>query len=75
LIINTHNQPEYLARVLMAVARQIALPNEVLLGVDGSETEASRAGLPANDDLLEKAKREQSVRCNLGLDQHQPASK
>jgi len=36
---------------------------------------ASRAGLPANDDLLEKAKREQAVRCNLGLDQHQPASK
>jgi glycosyltransferase involved in cell wall biosynthesis len=36
---------------------------------------AGRAGLPANDDLLEKAKREKAVRCTLGLDQHLPANK
>ncbi len=36
LIINTHEQPEYLARVLSAVARQISPPEEVLLADDGS---------------------------------------
>jgi glycosyltransferase involved in cell wall biosynthesis len=36
LIINTHEQPDYLARVLSAVARQISPPEEVLLADDGS---------------------------------------
>ena len=36
LIINTHEQPEYLARVLGAVSRQLSLPEEVLLADDGS---------------------------------------
>jgi glycosyltransferase involved in cell wall biosynthesis len=36
LIINTHEQPEYLARVLGAVARQTSQPEEVLLADDGS---------------------------------------
>ena len=36
LIINTHEQPEYLARVLSAVSRQISPPEEVLLADDGS---------------------------------------
>jgi glycosyltransferase involved in cell wall biosynthesis len=36
LIINTFNQPDYLARVLAAVARQTAPPAEVLLADDGS---------------------------------------
>ena len=37
LVINTFNQPEYLARVLAAVARQHSPPDEVLLADDGSE--------------------------------------
>jgi GT2 family glycosyltransferase len=36
LIINTHEQPDYLARALSAVARQISPPEEVLLADDGS---------------------------------------
>ena len=36
LVINTFNQPDYLARVLAAVARQSAPPDEVLLADDGS---------------------------------------
>ncbi len=36
LIINTFNQPEYLGRVLAAVARQTRRPDEVLLADDGS---------------------------------------
>ena len=36
LIINTHEQPEYLARVLGAISRQISSPEEVLLADDGS---------------------------------------
>ena len=35
LIINTHEQPDYLARALSAVARQISPPEEVLLADDG----------------------------------------
>lgn len=37
LIINTHNQPDYLARVLRAVAGQASAPDELLLADDGSE--------------------------------------
>lgn len=36
LIINSFEQPEYLARVLAAIARQTSLPEEVLLADDGS---------------------------------------
>lgn len=36
LIINSFEQPEYLARVLAGVARQTSLPEEVLLADDGS---------------------------------------
>jgi glycosyltransferase involved in cell wall biosynthesis len=36
LIINTWNQPEYLARVLRAVSSQTSRPDEVLLADDGS---------------------------------------
>jgi len=39
LVINTFNQPEYLARVLAAVARQHTPPDEVLLADDGSGPE------------------------------------
>lgn len=39
LIINTWNQPHYLARVLEAVSRQSSLPDEVLLADDGSDEE------------------------------------
>jgi len=41
LIINTHNQPEYLSRVLNAVTRQTSVPDEVLLADDGSEAETA----------------------------------
>jgi glycosyltransferase involved in cell wall biosynthesis len=37
LVINTFNQPDYLARVLKAVAQQSAPPDEVLLADDGSD--------------------------------------
>jgi glycosyltransferase involved in cell wall biosynthesis len=37
LIINTWNQPDYLQRVLNAVAVQSSLPDEVLLADDGSD--------------------------------------
>jgi GT2 family glycosyltransferase len=37
LVINTFNQPDYLVRVLAAVAGQSAPPDEVLLADDGSE--------------------------------------
>jgi glycosyltransferase involved in cell wall biosynthesis len=37
LVINTYNQPEYLARVLAAVTAQTSPPDEVLLADDGSE--------------------------------------
>lgn len=37
LVVNTFNQPDYLARVLAAVAAQISPPDEVLLADDGSE--------------------------------------
>ena len=36
LILNTYEQPEYLARVLAAVARQTSQPEEVILADDGS---------------------------------------
>lgn len=36
LVINTFNQPDYLARVLSAAARQSVPPDEVLLADDGS---------------------------------------
>jgi glycosyltransferase involved in cell wall biosynthesis len=42
LIINTHEQPEYLARVLGAVSRQISAPEEVLLADDGSGEQTKR---------------------------------
>lgn len=38
LIITTYNQPEYLARVLAAVARQSVKPEEVFLADDGSDS-------------------------------------
>jgi glycosyltransferase involved in cell wall biosynthesis len=39
LVINTFNQPDYLSRVLNAVARQTQLPDGVVLADDGSEAE------------------------------------
>lgn len=37
LVVNTFNQPEYLARVLQAVSQQSSLPDEVVLADDGSD--------------------------------------
>jgi len=42
LIVNTYNQPEYLGRVLHAIARQTALPQELLVADDGSDPETRR---------------------------------
>ncbi len=42
LIINTHNQPDYLSRVLQATSRQSQPPDEVLLADDGSTEETRR---------------------------------
>jgi glycosyltransferase involved in cell wall biosynthesis len=42
LIISTCNAPEYLARVLRAVSRQTASPDEVLLADDGSGEETKQ---------------------------------
>jgi glycosyltransferase involved in cell wall biosynthesis len=42
LIINTYDQPDYLARVLAAVGRQSETPEEVLLADDGSGEETRR---------------------------------
>ena len=39
LVINTYNQPQYLSRVLEAVAAQSQLPDEVLVADDGSGPE------------------------------------
>lgn len=42
LIINTYNQPEYLARVLASVSGQTSLPDEVVVADDGSGEETQR---------------------------------
>jgi len=42
LVINTFNQPDYLARLLAAIARQTSPPDEILLADDGSD-EKTRA--------------------------------
>jgi glycosyltransferase involved in cell wall biosynthesis len=42
LIVNTYDQPDYLARVLTAVAAQTALPREVVLADDGSGDDTRR---------------------------------
>ena len=39
LVVNTFNQPDYLARVLAAISRQTHSPAEVLLADDGSDPE------------------------------------
>lgn len=42
LVINTYNQPEYLVRVLAAVAAQSQVPDEVLVADDGSGPETQQ---------------------------------
>jgi glycosyltransferase involved in cell wall biosynthesis len=42
LIVNTYNRPDYLGRVLGAVARQTTPPEEVLLADDGSDAATRR---------------------------------
>ena len=37
LVINTSNQPEYLARILTAISHQSSVPDEVLLAEDGTD--------------------------------------
>lgn len=55
LIINTFNQPEYLARVLEAVTRQRSLPEEVLVADDGSGEETRQ--------VFQKWRTRQTIRC------------
>lgn len=38
IIVNTYNSPDYLARVLRAIARQTSRPDEVVLADDGSDS-------------------------------------
>ena len=38
LVVNTHDSPDYLARVLRATARQTSRPDEVVLADDGSDS-------------------------------------
>ena len=42
LIINTYDQPDYLARILAGAARQTRLPDEVVLADDGSGAETRK---------------------------------
>ena len=42
VIVNTCNQPDYLARVLQSLSRQRALPHEVLVADDGSTAETQQ---------------------------------
>lgn len=42
LIVNTYNQPDYLARVLRAISAQSAPPDELVLADDGSDDETRR---------------------------------
>ena len=42
LVINTYDQPDYLARVLAGAARQTRLPDEVVLADDGSGAETRK---------------------------------
>jgi len=55
LVINAYNQPEYLKRVLKAVARQNRLPEEVLLADDGSSDDVR--------ELFQNWSARQSCRC------------
>jgi glycosyltransferase involved in cell wall biosynthesis len=63
LVINTFNQPDYLARVLNAVSRQSSLPDEVLLADDGSG-DATKAA-------FEAWRGKQSFRCEHVWQEHQ----
>jgi glycosyltransferase involved in cell wall biosynthesis len=63
LVINTFNQPDYLGRVLKAVARQSSLPEEVLLADDGSADETKIA--------FEKWRAKLSSRCEHVRQEHQ----
>ena len=63
LIINTHNQPEYLARILSAVTQQAAPPDEVLLADDGSGAETR--------EVFAAWKAKQSCRCEHVWQEHE----
>lgn len=75
LVINTFNQPEYLARVLSAVSRQTRRPDEVVLADDGSGPETrevfeqwrSAAGIPARHAWQEQAGFRRSRILNLAI--------
>ena len=63
LIINTFNQPDYLSRVLRAVSRQSALPEEVVLADDGSADETKT--------VFEQWRLAQKFRCEHAWQEHQ----
>jgi glycosyltransferase involved in cell wall biosynthesis len=63
LVINTFNQPDYLARVLHAVSLQKELPEEVLLADDGSESETKM--------VFDRWRAGQSFRCEHARQEHQ----
>jgi glycosyltransferase involved in cell wall biosynthesis len=55
VVVNTYNQPEYLIRVLNALARQTRSPDELLIADDGSG--------PETRDALATWGKQQSIRC------------
>ena len=63
LVINTFNQPDYLARVLNAVSRQSRPPEEVLLADDGSTAETQ--------SVFEQWRAGQTFRCEHLRQDHQ----
>lgn len=63
LVINTFNQPDYLARVLNAVSRQRVSPDEVLLADDGSANETKM--------VFNQWRTAQSFRCEHVWQEHQ----
>jgi glycosyltransferase involved in cell wall biosynthesis len=63
LVINTFNQPDYLARVLNAVSRQRVSPDEVLVADDGSANETKT--------LFDRWHAGQPFRCEHAWQEHQ----
>jgi GT2 family glycosyltransferase len=63
LLIKTFNQPEYLERILKAVSSQTQLPQEVVVGDDGSE--------PPTRALFERWSSRQPVPCKLAFQPRQ----
>jgi len=62
LVVNTYEQPEYLSRMLRAVAEQVSLPEELVLADDGSG--------PVTRDMFAAWAGDQSLRCEHAWQEH-----